>query len=74
MYGSGPRDAGTSEHVNLVSKINADGSFMTIGGNESDRVMLSGPCRLIGATATRMQGPGCDSRPIYAITAPGART
>ena len=73
MYGSGPQDAGTSQHVNLVSKINADGSFMTIGGNESNRVMLSGPCRLIGGSATRMQGPGCDSRPIYAITAPGAR-
>lgn len=73
MYGSGPQNSMTSQHVNLVSKVNADGSFMTIGGNESDRVMLSGPCRLIGATATRLRGPGCDSRPIYAITTPAAR-
>jgi hypothetical protein len=73
MYGTGPQSSVTSQHVNLVSKVNADGSFMTIGGNESDRVMLSGPCRLVGDSATRLRGPGCDSRPIYAITTPGAR-
>jgi 3D (Asp-Asp-Asp) domain-containing protein len=73
MYGSGPQNTSASQHVNLVSKVNADGSFMTIGGNESNRVMLSGPCRLTGGAATHLRGPGCDSRPIYGITTPGAR-
>ena len=71
MYGSGPQSAQTSEHINLVSKLNPDGSFMTIGGNESNRVMLSGPCRLTRGPETRLQGPGCDTRPVYAIAAPG---
>lgn len=75
MYGSGPQNTSTSVHVNLVSKVNADGSFMTIGGNESGQVGLSGPCRLTttGPT-TNLRGPGCDTRPIYAISAPGALT
>jgi 3D (Asp-Asp-Asp) domain-containing protein len=75
MYGSGPQSTSTSQHVNLVSTINADGSFMTIGGNESNRVSLSGPCRLtVTGALTGLRGPGCDSRPIYAISAPGALT
>lgn len=75
MYGSGPQNTSTSVHVNLVSKVNPDGSFMTIGGNESGQVGLSGPCRLSTAgPATRLRGPGCDSRPVYAISAPGALT
>jgi 3D (Asp-Asp-Asp) domain-containing protein len=72
MYGTGPQSTSTSVHVNLVSAVNPDGSFMTIGGNEGNRVGLSGPCRLTPGPASYLRGPGCDSRPVYAISAPGA--
>jgi 3D (Asp-Asp-Asp) domain-containing protein len=74
MYGTGPQSTSTSVHVNLVTAVNPDGTFMTIGGNEGGHVALSGPCRLTTGPATRLQGPGCDSRPVYAISAPGALT
>jgi hypothetical protein len=74
MYGTGPQNTSTSVHVNLVTAVNPDGSFMTIGGNESGRVGLSGPCRLTAGPGTHLRGPGCDSRPVYAISAPGALT
>jgi 3D (Asp-Asp-Asp) domain-containing protein len=72
MYGTGPQNTSTSLHVNLVSTVNPDGSFMTIGGNEGAHVALSGPCRLTAGPGTHLRGPGCDSRPVYAISAPGA--
>jgi 3D (Asp-Asp-Asp) domain-containing protein len=75
MYGTGPESTSTSLHVNLVTAVNPDGSFMTIGGNEGGHVALSGPCRLTTTgPATHLRGPGCDSRPVYAISAPGALT
>ena len=71
MYGSGPQNTSTSEHVNLVDTVNADGTFMITGGNQdSSRVTRQGPCRLIRANPARLSGPGCDRRPIYAIAAP----
>lgn len=72
-YGSGPQSTATSLHVNLVSKINPDGSFMLIGGNEANgEVGLSGPCRLTGGAGTaHLTGPGCDTREVYGIAAPG---
>jgi hypothetical protein len=73
MYGTGPQNTSTSLHVNLVTAVNPDGSFMTIGGNEGGHVALSGPCRLTTTgPGTHLRGPGCDSRPVYAISAPGA--
>ncbi|MCK9250802.1 MAG: class A beta-lactamase-related serine hydrolase [Solirubrobacteraceae bacterium] len=69
-YGTGPSSAGTSQHVNLVSKVNADGSYMIVGGNQGNsRVTTQGPCRL-AASGSRQSGPGCDSRPIWSIVAP----
>jgi hypothetical protein len=74
-YGSGPQSTATSQHVNLVTKVNLDGSFMLTGGNEAGRVLLSGPCRLSGAAgAAHLTGPGCDTRQVYGIAAPGALT
>jgi 3D (Asp-Asp-Asp) domain-containing protein len=71
-YGTGPQSTATSSHVNLVTKVNADGSFMLVGGNETGRVLLTGPCRLTGpAGRVHLVGPGCDSRPVYGIAAPG---
>ncbi len=71
-YGSGPQSTATSGHVNLVTKINPDGSFMLTGGNEGGRVLLTGPCRLGGgAGAVHLTGPGCDTREVYGIAAPG---
>ena len=72
MYGTGPQNTRASQHVNLVSTVNPDGSFMTIGGNEGNRVGLSGPCRFTDEATTRLAGPGCDTRPIYGIAAAGA--
>ena len=73
-YGSGPQSTATSDHVNLVTRVNPDGSFMLIGGNQGgSHVSIEGPCRLTGgASSTRLTGPGCDNRNIYGITAPGA--
>jgi hypothetical protein len=71
MYGSGPQNTSTSQHVNLVDAVNPDGTFMITGGNQdSSRVTRQGPCRLIAADPARLRGPGCDARPIYAIAAP----
>ncbi|MDP1849735.1 MAG: serine hydrolase [Solirubrobacteraceae bacterium] len=71
MYGSGPQNTSTSQHVNLVDAVNPDGTFMITGGNQdSSRVTRQGPCRLVRASPARLSGPGCDRRPIYAIAAP----
>ena len=71
-YGTGPQSTATSGHVNLVTKINPDGSFMLTGGNEGGHVLLTGPCRLGGgAGAAHLTGPGCDTRQVYGIAAPG---
>jgi 3D (Asp-Asp-Asp) domain-containing protein len=71
MYGSGPQNTGTSQHVNLVDAVNPDGTFMITGGNQdSSRVTRQGPCRLVRASPARLSGPGCDRRPIYAIASP----
>jgi 3D (Asp-Asp-Asp) domain-containing protein len=71
MYGSGPQNTRTSQHVNLVDTVNPDGTFMLTGGNQdSSRVTREGPCRLIRASPARLSGPGCDRRPIYAIATP----
>ena len=71
MYGSGPQNVGTSLHVNLVDKVNPDGTFMTTGGNEdTSRVMRAGPCRMTRTNPARLRGTGCSHRPIYAIAAP----
>ncbi|MDQ3677211.1 MAG: serine hydrolase [Actinomycetota bacterium] len=75
MYGSGPQTVGTSKHVNLVDKVNPDGTFMITGGNQdSSRVTRQGPCRMTRADPARLSGPGCDRRPIYAIAAPTPAT
>jgi hypothetical protein len=75
MYGSGPQNTSTSQHVNLVDSVNPDGTFMITGGNQdSSRVTRQGPCHLIHANPARLTGPGCDARPIYAIAAPGPAT
>lgn len=75
MYGSGPQDTNTSQHVNLVDSVNPDGTFMITGGNQdSSRVTRQGPCRLAPINPARLNGPGCDRRPIYAIAAPGPAT
>lgn len=75
MYGSGPRDTNTSQHVNLVDTVNPDGTFMITGGNQdSSRVTRQGPCRLFRRNPARLVGPGCDRRPIYAIAAPAPAT
>jgi 3D (Asp-Asp-Asp) domain-containing protein len=75
MYGSGPQDTSTSQHVNLVDTVNPDGTFMITGGNQdSSRVTREGPCHLSRAEPARLSGPGCDPRPIYAIAAPGPAT
>ena len=72
MYGSGPQDTHTSQHINLVDTVNPDGTFMITGGNQdSSRVTRQGPCRLSDASPARLTGPGCDPRPVYAIAAPG---
>lgn len=71
MYGSGPRDAGSSQHVNLVDTVNPDGTFMITGGNQdTSRVTRQGPCRMTRSDPARLRGAGCDPRPIYAIAAP----
>jgi 3D (Asp-Asp-Asp) domain-containing protein len=71
MYGSGPQNSSTSQHVNLVDAVNPDGTFMLTGGNQdSSRVTRQGPCRLVAADPAKLSGPGCDRRPIYAIAAP----
>jgi 3D (Asp-Asp-Asp) domain-containing protein len=71
MYGSGPQNTSTSQHVNLVDAVNPDGTFMITGGNQdSSRVTRQGPCRLVRASPARLSGPGCDRRPIYAIASP----
>jgi len=71
MYGTGPQDAGTSLHVNLIDSVNPDGTFMITGGNQdSSRVTRQGPCRMTRTDPARLTGPGCDQRPIYAIAAP----
>jgi 3D (Asp-Asp-Asp) domain-containing protein len=75
MYGSGPQNTRTSQHVNLVDTVNSDGTFMITGGNQdSSRVTREGPCRLSRAEPARLTGPGCDPRPVYAIAAPGPAT
>ena len=75
MYGSGPQDTNTSQHLNLVDTVNPDGTFMITGGNQdSSRVTRQGPCRLARTNPARLSGPGCDRRPIYAIAAPGPAT
>jgi Beta-lactamase enzyme family/CHAP domain len=71
MYGSGPQNPSTSQHVNLIDKINPDGTFMITSGNsDSSRVTREGPCTLKVANPARITGPGCDGRPIYAIASP----
>jgi len=73
MYGTGPESAGTSQHVNLVDKLNEDGTFMITSGNsDTSRVTRQGPCKLNISEPATLTGPGCDRRPIYAITAPAA--
>ena len=68
MYGRGPSDTTASQHVNLVDRVNPDGTFMITGGNQdSSRVTRQGPCRLVADDPARLRGPGCDPRPIYAI-------
>jgi hypothetical protein len=49
---------------------------MLTGGNEAGaHVDLDGPCRLTGAAgAVHLSGPGCDTRQVYGIAAPGALT
>ncbi|HWC25136.1 MAG TPA: serine hydrolase [Solirubrobacteraceae bacterium] len=75
MYGSGPRDPGTSRHVNLVDTVNPDGTFMITGGNQdTSRVTRQGPCRMTRSHPARLRGEGCDPRPIYAIAAPTPAT
>ena len=69
MYGSDPDRH--SLHVNLVDKVNPDGSFMVTGGNQdSSRVTRYGPCRLRRARVASLVGPGCDPRGIYGIAMP----
>lgn len=69
MYGSGPN---ASDHINLVRARNRDGTIQVIGGNQGNsRVTTYGPCRLLNGTFVRLTGPGCDTRPIYGIVAPG---
>jgi 3D (Asp-Asp-Asp) domain-containing protein len=73
MYGSGPH---ASEHVNLVTRIYADGSFELIGGNQTcpggpNCVSRRGPCRLIQIAHARLTGPACgESREVYGIASP----
>jgi 3D (Asp-Asp-Asp) domain-containing protein len=75
MYGSGPQNTRTSQHVNLVDAVNPDGTFMITGGNQdSSRVTRQGPCHLARTSPARLTGPGCDPRPIYAIAAPAPST
>jgi len=75
MYGSGPQNTGTSQHVNLVDKVNPDGTFMTTGGNQdTSRVTRQGPCRMTRTEPARLSGPGCNPKPIYAIAAPTPAT
>jgi hypothetical protein len=75
MYGSGPQNTSTSQHVNLVDSVDPDGTFMITGGNQdSSRVTRQGPCHLIRSNPARLTGPGCDPRPIYAIAAPAPAT
>jgi hypothetical protein len=71
MYGTGPENTLTSQHVNIVDTVNRDGTFMLTGGNESNSVLRSGPCRLSVAEPTYLTGPGCDGRPVYGIAMPG---
>jgi 3D (Asp-Asp-Asp) domain-containing protein len=73
MYGSSPQPGGDSQHVNLVDRVLADGTFMVTGGNQGGgRVTRYGPCRLRRSDPARLTGPGCDSRPIYGIASPTA--
>jgi hypothetical protein len=44
---------------------------MVTGGNESNSVLRSGPCRLRQTEPAYQTGPGCDVRPIYGIAMPG---
>jgi 3D (Asp-Asp-Asp) domain-containing protein len=77
MYGSGPANTSTSEHINMVQKVLPDGSFMVIGGNQGPlpgHVTTQGPCRLVGGANLHMEGPGCDGRPMYGIVAPPSDT
>lgn len=71
MYGSGPESPGTSVHVNLIDKVNPDGTFMITSGNsDTSRVTREGPCRLKVADPARLTGRGCDGRPVYGIASP----
>jgi 3D (Asp-Asp-Asp) domain-containing protein/lysophospholipase L1-like esterase/surface antigen len=71
MYGSGPASTATSLHVNLVDKVNEDGTFMITSGNsDASRVVRQGPCRLTVSDPASLTGPGCDGRPVYAIATP----
>jgi 3D (Asp-Asp-Asp) domain-containing protein len=75
MYGPGPN---ASQHVNLVTRIYADGSFELIGGNQTcpggpNCVSRRGPCRLTQTAHAHLTGPACgDSREVYGIAAPTA--
>jgi 3D (Asp-Asp-Asp) domain-containing protein len=72
LYGSGPQNTTTAQHVNLVDAVDPGGTFMVTGGNQdASRVTREGPCRLVRTNPARLVGPGCDPRPIYAIAAPG---
>jgi hypothetical protein len=73
MYGTGPSSTATSDHVNLVTQVSRDGSYMLTGGNQGGfpgTVSTQGPCRLSRTDPGRQIGPGCDPRPIYGIAVP----
>lgn len=71
MYGSGPQNVGTSQHVNLVDTVLPDGTVMITGGNQGNSsVTRYGPCRMSRSDPAFLSGPGCDSRPIYGIASP----
>ncbi len=57
----------------MVRSVNPDGTIQLIGGNQDgSRVTTYGPCRLTNGASVHLSGPGCDTRPIYAIVAPSA--
>lgn len=71
MYGTSSAPPDGSDHVNLVDRVLADGTFMVTGGNQDgSRVTRYGPCRLSHTDPARLAGPGCDGRPIYGIAMP----
>lgn len=69
LFGSGPTDPGTSQHVAIVDSVLANGEVTFINGNFAGAVTRTGPC--LPARAQLTGAGGCqEPAPIYGYAAP----